>query len=138
MYLRLLLEQDGPQDAKRGGDGKQFRMSERQRVRGTAVDSSFCEARGNLVSNTVMPPFIQKLLGLKSPFAYFVYFAVRYPYPRQSSFPSLSKLINSAIEKKQASSGNRKRPALIYGAMIEAALRHSDGHDVPAYLRRWF
>ena len=75
---------------------------------------------------------------LKSPFAYFVYFAVRYPYPRQSSFPSLSKLINSAIEKKQASSGNRKRPALIYGAMIEAALLRSDGHDVPAYLRRWF
>ena len=118
------MEQDGPQDAKRGGDGKQFRMSERQRVRGTAVSSYFCEARGNLVSNTVMPPFIQKLLGLKSPFAYFAYFAVRF--------------IISAIEKKQASSGNRKRPALIYGAMIEAALRRSDGHDVPAYLRRWF
>ena len=61
---------------------------------------------------------------LKSPFAYFVYFAVRF--------------IISAIEKKQASSANRKRPALIYGAMIEAALRRSDGHDVPAYLRRWF
>ena len=81
----------------------------------------FCEARGNLVSNTVMPPFIQKLLGLKSPFAYF---AVRF--------------IISAIEKKQASSGNRKRPALIYGAMIEAALLRSDGQGVPAYLRRWF
>ena len=49
-------EQDGPQDAKTGGDGEKFRMSERQRVRGTAVDSCFCESRGNLVSNTVMPP----------------------------------------------------------------------------------
>ena len=26
------LEQDGPQDAKTGGDGEKFRMSERQRV----------------------------------------------------------------------------------------------------------
>ena len=26
-------EQDGPQDAKTGGDGEKFRMSERQRVR---------------------------------------------------------------------------------------------------------
>ena len=51
-------EQDGPQDAKTEADGEKFRMSERQRVRGTAVDSWFCEARGNLVSNTVMPPFI--------------------------------------------------------------------------------
>ena len=41
-----------------------FRMSERQRVRGTAVDSYFGESRGNLVSNTVMLPFIQKLLAL--------------------------------------------------------------------------
>ena len=59
-------------------------MSERQRVRGTAVDSWFCEARGNLVSNTVMPPFIQKLLALENPFApfaHFAYFAVRYPPP---------------------------------------------------------
>ena len=78
MYLRLLLEQDGPQDAKTGGDGEKFRMSERQRVRGTAVESYFCESRGNLVSNTVMPPFIEKFLGLKSPFASFVYFAVRF------------------------------------------------------------
>ena len=57
-------EQDGPQDAKTGDDGEQFRMSERQRVRGTAVDSYFGESRGNLVSNTVMLPFIQKLLAL--------------------------------------------------------------------------
>ena len=70
MHLRLLLEQDGPQDAKAGADGEKFRMSERQRVRGTAVDSCFCESRGNLVSNTVMPPFIQRRLGLK-PFRVF-------------------------------------------------------------------
>ena len=56
--FETFLEQDGPQDAKTGGDGEKFRMSERQRVRGTAVDSYFCESRGNLVSNTVMPPFI--------------------------------------------------------------------------------
>ena len=54
MYLRLLLEQDGPQDAKAGDDGVKFRMSERQRVHGTAVVSCFGEARENLVSNTVM------------------------------------------------------------------------------------
>ena len=59
---------------------------------------------------------------LKSPFAYFVYFAVRF--------------IISAIEKKQASSGNRKRPALIYGVMIEAALLRSDGHGVLSCLQR--
>ena len=34
-------EQDGPQDAKTEADGEKFRMSERQRVRGTAVDSCF-------------------------------------------------------------------------------------------------
>ena len=62
-------EQDGPQDAKTGGDGEKFRMSERQRVRGTAVDSWFCEARGNLVSNTVMPPFIPH--NLENPFRFF-------------------------------------------------------------------
>ena len=55
MYLRLLLEQDGPKDAKAGNDGEKLRMSERQRVHGTAVVSCFCESRGNLVSNTVMP-----------------------------------------------------------------------------------
>ena len=65
--FETFLEQDGPQDAKTGGDGEKFRMSERQRVRGTAVDSYFCESRGNLVSNTVMPPFIQKLLALYYP-----------------------------------------------------------------------
>ena len=70
MYLRL-LEQDGPQDAKAGDDGEKFRMSERQRVRGTAVDSCFCESRGNLVSNTVMPPFIKKLLALENLFRVF-------------------------------------------------------------------
>ena len=63
--FETFLEQDGPQDAKTGGDGEKFRMSERQRVRGTAVDSCFCESRGNLVSNTFMPPFIQKFLALK-------------------------------------------------------------------------
>ena len=56
--FETFLEQDGPQDAKTGGDGEKFRMSERQRVRGTAVDSCFCEARGNLVSNAVMLAFI--------------------------------------------------------------------------------
>ena len=56
--FEAFLEQDGPQDAKTGVDGEKFRMSERQRVRGTAVDSCFCEARGNLVSNAVMLPFI--------------------------------------------------------------------------------
>ena len=69
--FETFLEQDGPQDAKTGGDGEKFRMSERQRVRGTAVDSGFCEARGNLVSNTVMPPFMQKPLALKKPFRVF-------------------------------------------------------------------
>ena len=56
--FETFLEQDGPQDAKTGGDGEKFRMSERQRVRGTAVDSCFCEARGNLVSNAFMLAFI--------------------------------------------------------------------------------
>ena len=50
---------------------KQFRMSERQRVRGTAVYSYFCDSLANLVSNTVMPPFIQKLLSLETPFRVF-------------------------------------------------------------------
>ena len=76
--MRLLLEQDGPQDAKAEDDGIKFRMSERQRVHGTAVVSCFGESRGNLVSNTVMPPFVQKLQALKKPFAFFVYFAVRF------------------------------------------------------------
>ena len=64
-------EQDGPQDAKAGDDGEKFRMSERQRVRETAVDSYFCESLGNLVSNTVMPPFIKKLLALENLFRVF-------------------------------------------------------------------
>ena len=64
IVFETFLEQDGPQNAKTGDDGEKFRMSERQRVRGTAVDSYFCEARGNLVSNTVMPPFMQKRLTL--------------------------------------------------------------------------
>ena len=67
--FETFLEKDGPQDAKTGDDGEQFRMSERQRVRGTAVDSYFCESRGNLVSNTVMPPFIPP--NLKNPFRVF-------------------------------------------------------------------
>ena len=71
IVFETFLEQDGPQDAKTGDDGEKFRMSERQRVRGTAVDSYFCESRGNLVSNTVMPPFIQKLLAPKLPFRAF-------------------------------------------------------------------
>ena len=74
-------KQDGPRDAKAGGGGEKFRMSKRQRVRGTVVDSCFGETRGNLVSNTVMLPFIQKLLALENPFAHFAYFAVRYPPP---------------------------------------------------------
>ena len=69
------MEQDGPQDAKAEDDGIKFRMSERQRVHETAVVSCFGESRGNLVSNTVMPPFVQKLQALKNPF---VYFAVRF------------------------------------------------------------
>ena len=71
IVFETFLEQDGPQDAKAGDDGEKFRMSERQRVRGTAVDSYFCESRGNLVSNTVMPPFIQKLLTLENSFRVF-------------------------------------------------------------------
>ncbi|WP_018701518.1 hypothetical protein [Anaeromusa acidaminophila] len=39
--FETFLEQDGPQDAKTGDDGKKFRMSERQRVHGTAVVSYF-------------------------------------------------------------------------------------------------
>ncbi len=42
-------EQDGPQDAKAGDDGEKFRMSERQRVRGTAVDSCFA-SRAEILS----------------------------------------------------------------------------------------
>ena len=71
IVFETFLEQDGPQDAKAGDDGEKFRMSERQRVRGTAVDSCFCESRGNLVSNTVMPPFIKKLLALENLFRVF-------------------------------------------------------------------
>ena len=41
IVFETFLEQDGPQDAKTGDDGEKFRMSERQRVRGTAVDSCF-------------------------------------------------------------------------------------------------
>jgi hypothetical protein len=78
-------EQDVPQDAKPGGDGEKFRMSERQQVRGTAADSWFCESRGNLVSNAVMPPFIL----LKTLFAFF---EVLQPYPRHFFCLSLSKL----------------------------------------------
>ena len=65
------MEQDGPQDANAGGDGEKFRMSERQRVHVTAVGSCFCESRGNLITNTVMLPFLQKLLALASPFRVF-------------------------------------------------------------------
>ncbi len=65
--FETFLEQNGPQDAKAGNDGEKFRMSERQRVRGTAAASCFCESRGNLVSNTVMPPFMQKLLVQDNP-----------------------------------------------------------------------
>ena len=72
--FETFLEKDGPQDAKTGDAGEQFRMSERQRVRGTAVDSYFCESRGNLVSNTVMPPFIPP--NLKNPFRVFRVFRV--------------------------------------------------------------
>ena len=86
--FETFLEQDGPQDAKAEDDGEKFRMSERQRVRGTAVDSYFCESRGNLVSNTVMPPFIQKLLFPDKPFRVFRVF--------RGSF------VNSGTSKKSA------------------------------------
>ena len=41
IVFETFLEQDGPQDAKTGDEGEQFRMSERQRVRGTAIASFF-------------------------------------------------------------------------------------------------
>ena len=81
-------EQDGPQDAKTEADGEKFRMSERQRVRGTAVDSYFCESRANLVSNAVMPPFLQKLLSLENPFRAFRVF-------RGSLSPAISPISTS-------------------------------------------
>ena len=96
--FETFVEQDGPKDAKAGGGGEKFRMSERQRVRGTAVDSCFGEARGNLASNTVMPPFIQRLLALKNPF---VCFAVRYQRP-----------FNVLFNKKTASF---RSPPFVYG-----------------------
>ena len=71
IVFETFLEQDGPQDAKTGDDGEKFRMSERQRVRGTAVVSRFCESRGNLVSNTVMPLLLQNLLFPNKPFRVF-------------------------------------------------------------------
>ena len=37
VVFATFLKQAGPQDAKMEGDGEKFRMSERQRVRGTAV-----------------------------------------------------------------------------------------------------
>ena len=80
---------------------KKFRMSERQRVRGTAVDSYFCESRANLVSNAVMPPFLQKLLSLENPFRAFRVFRGSLS-PCHSSCFRLSKLINSDIVKKRA------------------------------------
>ena len=54
----IVFETFGEQDAKTGNAGEKFRMSEPQRVCGTAVDSYFCESRGNLVSNASIPPFI--------------------------------------------------------------------------------
>ena len=50
VVFATFLEQGGPQDANMEGGGKKFRMSERQRVRGTAVAAHFCEACGNLVA----------------------------------------------------------------------------------------
>ena len=94
IVFETFLEQDGPQDAKTGDDGEKFRMSERQRVHGTAVESYFCESRGNLVSNTIMPPFIL----LKTPFASF---AVRYQRPYNLlSNREKHNIINSGIYKK--------------------------------------
>ena len=81
-------EQDGPQDAKAGDDGEKFRMSERQRVRGTAVDSYFCESLANLVSNPVMPPFIL-FRNHFAPFACFAYFAVR-QHPHEKSLQAVT------------------------------------------------
>ena len=51
IVFETILEQDGPPPPP--------------------FDSYFCETRGNLVSNTVMPPFIQKLLAPKKPFRVF-------------------------------------------------------------------
>ena len=48
----------GSAGLKTGNAGGNLRMSERQRVHGTAAVSCFCESRGNLVSKTVMPPNI--------------------------------------------------------------------------------
>ncbi len=52
VVFATFLKQGGPQDAKTGDDGEKFRMSKRQRVRGTAIDSYFCESRGNLGAKT--------------------------------------------------------------------------------------
>jgi hypothetical protein len=52
VVFTTFLKQGGPQDAKMEGDGEKFRMSERQRVRGTSVTVHFDEACGNLVAKT--------------------------------------------------------------------------------------
>ena len=39
--MAVTVFKDSPQDAKAGDDGEKFRMSERQRIRGTAVASYF-------------------------------------------------------------------------------------------------
>ena len=104
--FETFLEQDGPQDAKTRDDGEKFRMSERQRVRGTAVASYFCESRGNLVSNKVMPPIIQKLLTFESTFRVFrVFRGSLSKNPCHPSCFSLSKLIN--VKKAQDNSALR-------------------------------
>ena len=51
IVFETILEQDGPPPPP--------------------FDSYFCETRGNLVSNTVMPPFIKKILPLENLFRVF-------------------------------------------------------------------
>ncbi len=41
-------------------NGEEFRMSERQRVRGTAVAANFCESCGNLVAKTTTALFTKR------------------------------------------------------------------------------
>ena len=45
LYLRLLLEQDGPQDEKAGYDGSQFRLFEHSELRNCRLRQLFQDAR---------------------------------------------------------------------------------------------
>ena len=77
IVFETFLEQDGPQDAKTGDDGEKFRMSERQRVRGTAVVSGFASRAEILSQIQLCRCFCRISYSLINPFAYFVHFAVR-------------------------------------------------------------